>query len=116
MYEFPEGSDMRESRTKGPNKERVESKARSEAERIERLSSALRSVAEIVDAALRDDHRSNYLAKQLAEQLAQVKVEPASDTRTERTNEPRTDGARVSAAVGPGAKVIVTPYVASEMS
>jgi len=111
---------MRESRTKGPNKERAESKARSESERIERLSSALRSVAEIVDAALRDDHRSEYLAKQLAEQLAQVKVEPASEARAERKverkNEPRTDGARVSTAVGLGAKVIVTPYVSSEMS
>jgi hypothetical protein len=99
---------MKESRTKGPNRERVESKARSEAERIERLSSALRSVAEIVDAALRDDHRSNYLAKQLAEQLPQVKVD--------RKAEPRTDATRVSSAVGVGAKVIVTPYVSSEMS
>jgi hypothetical protein len=99
---------MGESRAKGPNRERVESKARSETERIERLSSALRSVAEIVDAALRDDHRSEYLARQLAEQLAQVKVD--------RKSEPRTDAARISTAMGVGANVIVTPYVASEMS
>jgi hypothetical protein len=99
---------MGESRAKGPSKERLDSKARSEAERIARLSSALRSVAEIVDAALRDDHRTEYLARQLAEQLAQVKVD--------RKSEPRTDAARISTAMGVGANVIVTPYVASEMS
>jgi hypothetical protein len=99
---------MGESRAKGPSKERLDSKARSEAERIARLSSALRSVAEIVDAALRDDHRNEYLARQLAEQLAQVKVD--------RKSEPRTDAARISTAMGVGANVIVTPYVASEMS
>jgi hypothetical protein len=115
---------MKESGPKVPNKERTESKARSEEERIARLSSALRSVAEIVDAALREDHRSEYLAKQLAEQLAQVKFDPKSERKVERKHEPRTDAARVSGrngesrsdAVGVAANVIVTPYVSSEMS
>jgi hypothetical protein len=103
MYECPEGA------TWGKAERRARARSvwirRREARR---LSSALRSVAEIVDAALRDDHRNEYLARQLAEQLAQVKVD--------RKSEPRTDAARISTAMGVGANVIVTPYVASEMS
>ena len=91
---------MRESRGKSPSKERVEPKARSDAERILLLNQALRAVAEIVDAALRDDHRSEYLARQ--------KLEPPHVSAT--------PGQARSDAGGLGAKVIVTPYVSSEMA
>ena len=91
---------MRESRGKSPNKQRVEPKARSEAERILLLKQALRSVAEIVDTALRDDHRSEYLGRQ--------KIEPTQASPTPEQSR--------SEAGGQGAKVIVTPYVSSEMA
>jgi len=107
---------MRESRGKSPNRERVESKARSDAERIVRLNSALRSVAEIVDAALRDDHRSEYLAQQVVENLAQGKVESRTGRKTGMPQASARSGESRSDAGGLGPKVIVPPYGASAMS
>jgi hypothetical protein len=40
----------------------------------------------------------------------------AAQVKVDRKSEPRTDAARISTAMGVGANVIVTPYVASEMS
>jgi len=107
---------MRESRGKVPNKERVEPKARSEAERILLLNQALRSVAEIVDAALRDDHRSEYFAKQVLEHLAQAKIEPGAERKAEPPRASAGPGEFRCNASGAGANVIVTPYASAEVS
>jgi len=94
---------MAKKNGKIPVKVREEPSGRTDAERIALLNRALRSIAEIVDTALRDDHRIEFLARREVEQRVEqmTDFEPVSSGR----GESRSDAADLRA------KALVPPYV-----
>jgi hypothetical protein len=78
------GSPPGKRKQRSPEIEQLASNPATDAVRVEQLLRAMRSIAELADAALREDHRLLYFA-QLARQ-----VETAATPQ--RASEPRNEG------------------------
>lgn len=73
--------------------ETLASNPSTDAARVEQLLRAMRSIAEMADRALRDDHRLLYLAQMARQAEAATAPSMAGDPRngTPRNGEPRED-------------------------
>ena len=81
------GSPPGKRKQKSPEIEQLASNPATDAVRVEQLLRAMRSIAELADAALRDDHRLLYFA-QLARQV-EIAATPAEGRRAPERGEGR---------------------------
>jgi hypothetical protein len=82
------GTPAGKRKQKSPESEQLESNPATDAVRVEQLLRAMRSIAELADAALRDDHRLLYLAQLARQGETAATPQRASEPRNEAKDAP----------------------------